>query len=40
MENMSVYTRRDFGKLAVSGLPLATALAKINSKLSGVQIGV
>jgi sugar phosphate isomerase/epimerase len=40
MENMSVYTRRDFGKLALAGLPLATALAKINSKVAGVQIGV
>ena len=37
---MSVYTRRDFGKLAMAGLPLGTALAKINSKVSGVQIGV
>jgi sugar phosphate isomerase/epimerase len=40
MENMSVYTRRDFGKLAMAGLPLATALAKINSKVGGVLIGV
>ena len=37
---MSVYTRRDFGKIAMAGLPLATALAKINSKVDGVQIGV
>jgi sugar phosphate isomerase/epimerase len=37
---MSVYTRRDFGKIAMAGLPLGRALAKINSKVSGVQIGV
>ena len=37
---MSVYTRRGFAKIAVAGLPLAAALAKINSKVSGVQIGV
>lgn len=37
---MSVYTRRDFGKVAIAGLPLATALAKINSKVGGVLIGV
>jgi sugar phosphate isomerase/epimerase len=40
MESMSVYTRRDFGKIAMAGLPLGAALAKINSKVSGVQIGV
>jgi sugar phosphate isomerase/epimerase len=40
MESMSVYTRRDFGKIAMAGLPLGTALAKINSKVSGVQLGV
>ncbi len=37
---MSVYTRRDFGKMAMAGLPLSAALAKINSKVGGVQIGV
>jgi sugar phosphate isomerase/epimerase len=37
---MSVYTRRDFGKIAMAGLPFGRALAKINSKVSGVQIGV
>ncbi|HEX4594190.1 MAG TPA: sugar phosphate isomerase/epimerase [Bryobacteraceae bacterium] len=37
---MSVFTRRDFGKLAMAGLPLGAALAKINSKVGGVQIGV
>jgi sugar phosphate isomerase/epimerase len=40
MENMSVYTRRDFGKIALAGLPLATGVAKINSKVGGVLIGV
>ena len=40
MDGMSVYTRRDFGKIAMAGLPLGAALAKINSKVSGVQIGV
>ena len=37
---MSVYTRRDFGKIALAGVPLGRALAKINSTVSGVQIGV
>jgi sugar phosphate isomerase/epimerase len=32
-------TRRDFGKLTLAGLPLASALAKINSKIDGVQLG-
>ena len=40
MDDMSVYTRRDFGKIAVAGLPLGAALAKINSTVSGVQLGV
>src|ERR1700687_2120035 len=35
-----MYSRRDFGKLALAGLPLSIALAKIDSKVSGVQIGV
>jgi len=35
-----VYTRRGFGKMAMAGLPLGAALAKINSKVGGVQIGV
>jgi sugar phosphate isomerase/epimerase len=39
MDDMSVYTRRDFGKIAVAGLPLGAALAKINSTVSGVQLG-
>src|ERR1700679_2050982 len=33
-------TRRDFGKLAISAVPLAGALAGINSKIDGVQLGV
>jgi sugar phosphate isomerase/epimerase len=34
-----VYTRRDFGKLALAALPLAEAYAAVNSKFKGVQIG-
>ena len=33
------FTRRDFGKLALAGLPLSLAFARINSKFKGVQIG-
>ena len=33
-------TRRTFGKLTLAGLPIASALAKINSKIDGVQLGV
>ncbi len=33
------YTRRDLGKLALASLPLASALAAVNSKFGGVQIG-
>ncbi len=33
------FTRRDFGKLALAGLPLSMALGKVNSKFKGVQIG-
>jgi sugar phosphate isomerase/epimerase len=32
-------TRRTFGKLAIAGLPIASALAKVNSKIDGVQLG-
>ncbi|HEY6402888.1 MAG TPA: sugar phosphate isomerase/epimerase, partial [Blastocatellia bacterium] len=39
-----MYSRRDFGKLALAGLPMAAALAKgpadINSKVNGVRIGI
>jgi sugar phosphate isomerase/epimerase len=34
-----VYTRRDFGKVALAAAPLAHAYAAINSKFGGVQIG-
>jgi len=33
-------TRRDFGKMAAAALPLSRALAAINSKINGVEIGV
>lgn len=33
-------SRRAFGKLAVASLPIASGLAKINSKIDGVQLGV
>ena len=35
-----MYSRRDFGKLALAGLPLSVALgAKVESTVSGVRIG-
>ena len=34
-----VSTRRDFGRMALAGMPLAQAVAAINSKFKGVQIG-
>ena len=34
-----MYSRREFGKMMLAGLPLSMALAKINSKFRGVQIG-
>jgi len=39
MTDRLLFTRRDFGKLALAGLPLSMALAEINSKFKGVQIG-
>jgi sugar phosphate isomerase/epimerase len=33
------YSRRDFGKLALAGLPLSAAFAKINSVVDGVHLG-
>src|SRR5579871_4764183 len=33
------YTRRDFGRVALAAIPMASALANINSKFGGVQIG-
>ena len=35
-----MYSRRDFGKIALVGWPLAAALAKINSTIDGVRLGV
>lgn len=35
-----MYTRRHFGKLALAALPVSGAMAKISSKIHGVQIGV
>jgi len=35
-----MYSRRDFAKIALAGAPLSVALAKINSKIDGVQLGV
>jgi sugar phosphate isomerase/epimerase len=35
-----MFTRRDFGKITLAALPLASAFAKIDSKISGVQLGV
>jgi sugar phosphate isomerase/epimerase len=34
-----MYSRRDFGKIALAGLPASMALAKINSEFNGVRIG-
>src|SRR5438045_4613671 len=34
-----MYTRRDFGKMTLAGLPAVSAFATINSKFGGVQIG-
>lgn len=35
-----MYTRRDFGKIALASVPVSTAFAaKINSKIDGVQLG-
>jgi sugar phosphate isomerase/epimerase len=34
-----IYTRRDFGKAALVAIPMASALAEINSKFGGVQVG-
>lgn len=34
-----MYSRREFGKMMLAGLPLSMALAQINSKFGGVQIG-
>ena len=34
-----LYSRRDFGKLALAGLPLSLEFASVDSKIKGVQIG-
>jgi sugar phosphate isomerase/epimerase len=34
-----MYSRREFGKMVLAGLPLSMALAQINSRFRGVQIG-
>src|SRR5262245_42233884 len=39
-EPRDMYSRRDFGKLALIGLPFSLTLAEINSKMNGVRIGV
>jgi sugar phosphate isomerase/epimerase len=35
-----VYTRREFGKLTLAGLPLSLALGRIDPRVEGVRIGV
>ena len=35
-----MYTRREFGKITLAGLPLSLALGPINSRVEGVRIGV
>jgi len=35
-----MYTRRDFGKIAIAALPVSAAFAKIDSRVSGVRLGV
>jgi len=35
-----MYSRRDFGKIMVAGLPLSLALGDVNSKINGVRLGV
>jgi sugar phosphate isomerase/epimerase len=39
-ENEMVYSRREFGKLVMVGLPFSLALGQVNSKVNGVRIGV
>jgi sugar phosphate isomerase/epimerase len=38
-EDLSMYSRRDFGKIALAGVPLSVAVAKINSEFGGVRVG-
>ncbi len=35
-----MYSRRDFGRLALASLPLSAAWGNVNSKVAGVQLGV
>jgi hypothetical protein len=35
-----VYTRREFGKMTLAGLPVSLALGRIDSQVEGVRIGV
>ena len=35
-----MYTRREFGKMTLAGLPLSMALGPIDSRVEGVRIGV
>ena len=35
-----MYTRREFGKMALAGLPLSLAFAPIDPRVEGVRIGV
>ena len=37
---MISYSRRDFGKLALAGMPLARSFGAINSTIRGVRMGV
>lgn len=35
-----MYSRRDFGKIVLASLSVSVALAKINSKINGVRLGI
>jgi sugar phosphate isomerase/epimerase len=35
-----LYSRREFGRLTLAGLPLSLAFARIDSRINGVQVGV
>src|SRR5689334_8587299 len=38
-DELTSYSRRDFGKLVLAGLPLTLAFKGLDSKINGVQIG-
>src|SRR5579862_6659058 len=38
-EESAMYSRRNFGRLALASLPLARAFAKLDSRVNGVLIG-